>query len=74
MILAARERYAEAEVELAGAYAGLEGSLPAAHPRTKHALSGLVHLYTAWGKPEEAERYGALLSLLSSSGTPPSDE
>jgi len=31
------------------------------HPHTQQSVNNLIDLYIAWGKPEEAEQWGAKL-------------
>ena len=60
--LMALERYAEAEQQVLAAYEAVNGALGAEDRRTRTLLERLVELYEAWGKPEDAERYRALLA------------
>ena len=55
------ERYEEAEKILLAAYPVLQGQFGEQHVRTQKAVSHLVALYVAWGKPEKAAEYRALL-------------
>lgn len=54
-------RFAEAEPLLIGSYPALKAAIGSETDQTRSALVGIVTLYEAWGKPEEAERYRALL-------------
>ena len=58
-----QEKYAEAEPLLLALYAGVEQRAdrkdPDARDRLPQAADALVTLYTAWGKPAEAERWRA---------------
>jgi tetratricopeptide (TPR) repeat protein len=56
------ERYGEGEKHLLQAYAGFAEGDDLTSLYMTHALTALVKLYTAWEKPEEADRFGALLS------------
>ncbi|MHC4217914.1 MAG: serine/threonine-protein kinase, partial [Planctomycetota bacterium] len=63
--LAARGDYAAAEPFLRAGYHGLrELAFPGDHRRLE-ALTNLIELYEAWGKPAEAEAYRAELEDLS---------
>ena len=55
------ERYEEAEKILLAAYPVLQGQFGEQHERTQKAVSHLVALYVAWGKPEKAVDYRVLL-------------
>jgi eukaryotic-like serine/threonine-protein kinase len=55
------KRLPEAEQHLLSGYEGLKTALGPEHARTQKAVSNLVELYNAWGKPEEASRYRSLL-------------
>ncbi len=57
--LAAQRRYAEAERDMLPAYRRLQGELGPAHDRTVKAREALAALYLAWGRPDEAARYGS---------------
>ncbi|MCZ6690273.1 MAG: serine/threonine-protein kinase [Planctomycetota bacterium] len=61
LILLDLERYEEAETHLLGGYWVLRDSLGARNKLTRSVVQKLVDLYTAWGKPEKAEQYRALL-------------
>jgi tetratricopeptide (TPR) repeat protein len=54
------KRYPEAEEQLLPAYAGLKAGRGAQHAETQKAVSHLIELYEAWGKPEKADPYRAL--------------
>ena len=56
-----QERYGSAEELLLAAHPVLSASLGPEHDRTRKAVTHLVELYEAWGKPEEAAEYRALL-------------
>ena len=58
-------RLAEAEQLLTGSYRVLQTGHGERYATTQLAVSGLVDLYTAWGKPEEATRYRLLLPPIS---------
>ncbi|MDX2040020.1 MAG: serine/threonine-protein kinase [Acidobacteriota bacterium] len=53
-------RYREAEEQLLTAYAKLQAGLPN-HWQTKLSIRRLAELYEAWGKPDQAAHYRALL-------------
>jgi serine/threonine-protein kinase len=55
------ERYDEAEKTLLAAHGVLRGELGEQHERTTGAIRRLVKLYQAWGQPDRAAEYGALL-------------
>jgi serine/threonine-protein kinase len=50
--------YAEAEREMLPAYEKLLAELGPEHDRTRSARAGLADLYRAWGRPEDAARFG----------------
>ena len=54
------KRYREAEEQLLAGYAGLKAGRGAQHAETQKAVSHLIELYEAWGKPEQAKPYQAL--------------
>ena len=55
------KRYREAEEQLLPAYAGLKAARGApARTLTRKAVSRLIELYEAWGKPDQAAPYRAL--------------
>ena len=54
-------RYEQAEEYLLSAYTVLRSVLGEEHGRTEVAVGRLMDLYTAWGKPEKAAEYRALL-------------
>lgn len=54
-------RYAEAEPLLAESYDLAKARSSERHPRTLEALRRLVALYDAWGKPDRASHFRALL-------------
>ncbi len=55
------KRYTDAEAALLDAYGILDAALGAEHVRTIRVIKSLAALYDAWGKPEQAANYGALL-------------
>jgi serine/threonine protein kinase len=60
--LIALKRYEEAEAALLEARRDVEAAVPPS-PRDVHdTTTRLIGLYTAWGKPAEAERYRALVA------------
>ena len=59
--LTAQRKYGEAEMVLQAAYKDANEVQGAQHWRTKLAASELVKFYDAWGKPELAANYRALL-------------
>ncbi|MCZ6689822.1 MAG: tetratricopeptide repeat protein [Planctomycetota bacterium] len=61
------ERFEEAERQLLASHAVLRPLLASDHRFVLKVLQRLVDLYTAWGKPEKAEEYKALLSTSKSS-------
>ncbi|MEW6200005.1 MAG: serine/threonine-protein kinase [Planctomycetota bacterium] len=50
-------RYPQAELPLLSSYEGLLSSRGAQHPHTVEAVSRLIRLYNAWGKPDEVEHW-----------------
>lgn len=58
-ILAGQGHYEEAEPYLVESYARLKETRGARNFRTRRALGRILDLYTAWGRPEELERYRA---------------
>ncbi len=54
------KRYREAEEQLLPAYAGLKAMRGDQHALTRKAVSRLIELYEAWGKPDQAAPYRAL--------------
>lgn len=60
--LAKLGRYPKAEEHLLASHGGLKTALGNAHQRTQKAVENLVALYEAWGKPDQASRYRALLA------------
>lgn len=59
--LTAQQRYAEAEPLLLESYPVLKAKLGEQHARTVDALRRLVALYEAWGQPDKASDYRAML-------------
>jgi len=59
--LARLGRYGEAEKLLVKSYSLLKKQFGASHRRTVAALKRIIELYEAWGKPDKAEEYRALL-------------
>ena len=55
------DRYADAEDHLQIAYAELEEAVGMEDELTRSVLGHIVDLYTAWGKPDKAAQYQALL-------------
>ena len=60
--LTALERYAEAEPLLLESYPVIKAARGESHQRTLEAGQRVVDLYEAWGQPDEADQYGALLA------------
>jgi eukaryotic-like serine/threonine-protein kinase len=60
--LTGQGRYAEAEPLLRESYPLLRDERGARATPTRQALAGLVKLYQAWGKPDAAKSYQALLA------------
>jgi len=60
--LTTQARFPEAESFLLSSYESLKKSQAENSPRTRLALQRLVNLYEAWGKPDRAAPYRALLS------------
>jgi len=56
-------RYPEAEEQLLAAYPGLKTTRGEQHALTRTAVSRLLELYEAWGKPDRAAPYRALPQL-----------
>ncbi|MFL6198476.1 MAG: tetratricopeptide repeat protein [Thermoanaerobaculia bacterium] len=66
--LAGQGRFAEAETLLVPSYPVLRDKVGAGAEKTQKILRSLVELYEAWGRPREAERYRALLSVPGQAG------
>lgn len=64
------KRYREAEKQLLTAHAGLKTARGEQHDLTHKAVSRLIELYEAWGKPDQAELYRALLQSKEKPSTP----
>ena len=62
--LAALDRFDEAQPLLLESYSAIERACGPEDGRTREALQRVIELYEAWGKPEQADRYRALLSDL----------
>jgi len=62
MLYMAQSQLTEAEPRLRRAFHGREARLGPEHPDTIDSLRGLVHLYEAWDKPEEAAKWRAKLT------------
>jgi hypothetical protein len=66
--LAGQKKFQEAEPLLVEGYSGLKARAakipPAAQPRLAEAIRRLVDLYTAWEKPEEAEKWRTELEAV----------
>jgi hypothetical protein len=60
--LTTQARFPEAEQFLLASYESLKKSQAENSPRTRLALERLANLYEAWGKPEQAARYRAVLA------------
>jgi hypothetical protein len=56
-----QERYAEAEPLLVKVLESRRRSLGEEHSDTLRSMNGLINLYDAWGKPEQAEQWRAKL-------------
>ena len=54
-------RYGQAEQLLLAAHQVMQTKLGEQHERTQKAINRLFELYEAWGKPEKAAKYRALL-------------
>jgi serine/threonine-protein kinase len=59
------KRYREAEEKLIEAHGMLKALLGEGHERTKQTAARLLRLYEAWGRPDEAAKYGALTATPS---------
>lgn len=59
--LTTQARFPEAESSLLASYESLKKSQAGNSPRTRLALERLANLYDAWGKPDEAARYRAMI-------------
>jgi tetratricopeptide (TPR) repeat protein len=55
------KRYYEAEEQLTRAFDGYKAALGMEHMFTQECLRLLLELYEAWGKPEKAAEYRAML-------------
>ncbi len=55
------KRFEDAERTLLEAFATVDARVGRSHDYTRRALDYLVTLYTAWDKPDEAQRYRAML-------------
>lgn len=60
-LLLGEERFAEAETPLLESYEGFMAARGIEFGNTRYTIELLVALYTAWGKPEKAAAYQALL-------------
>lgn len=69
--LTGQKRYAEAEPLLLASHAVLRDRTGARSSPTRQAISYLVALNEAWGRPQEAERYRALLQEVGTPAPPP---
>ena len=65
--LAAQGQYTEAEPLLKEGYTLLVEKRSPRHANTRRALEHLIALYDAWGKPDEAARYQAVLDAATAS-------
>ena len=65
-VLTRLNRFGEAEGVLLAAYPMLEAAMGKEHERTQKAIRRLIDLYEAWGKPEQAAEYRALLDANAS--------
>jgi tetratricopeptide (TPR) repeat protein len=63
-------RYREAEEQLLVAHARLQAARGPQNWQTKLSLRRLAELYEAWGKPDKANTYRALLQSKDSASTP----
>ena len=61
-------RYGDAEPLVLESYVTISGSRGAEDERTKRALNRVIALYEAWGKPDKAAEYRALLPRPSEAG------
>ena len=60
--LAGLQRFPEAETALLHARRTLIESVGSDHAETGKVAANLVELYEAWGKPDEAARWGAAVA------------
>ncbi len=63
-------RYLEAEEQLLAAHTRLQTALGQQHWQTKLSLRRLAELYEAWGKPDQAKPYRALLQSKEKTSKP----
>jgi non-specific serine/threonine protein kinase/serine/threonine-protein kinase len=63
--LTALGRFEESERLLTGSYRILQAARGERYATTQAAVNGLVSLYAAWGRPDEAARYRRLLPAIS---------
>ncbi len=68
--LVALQRYSEAEPLVLEGYHTLEAALGPQHARTLAALRAVVDLYEKWDRPDEADRFRALLPAPTSASGP----
>jgi hypothetical protein len=61
MTLLRAEEYEQAEPLFLAAHTGLHRVMGAEHDNTRWTVKGLIELYDAWGKPQKAAEYQALL-------------
>ena len=61
-------RYAEAQEQLLEAHRVLDAAVGDGHIRTIRAVRALANLYEAWGKPDQADEYRAILGHDSDAG------
>ncbi len=59
--LIGQRRFREAESLLLGAFPIIQENFGSTHRRTQVAIQDIINLYGAWGKPEKAAVYAALL-------------
>ena len=59
--IAGQERFEEAEPLIMDAFLGLKDNPGVPKQFLQMSLDAVIHLYTAWGKPDEAARYKAML-------------
>jgi serine/threonine-protein kinase len=64
------KRYHEAEENLVASHAALKTTFGDEHERTQKAIKRLIEFYDAWGRPEKAAQYRAMLETEATASIP----
>lgn len=67
------QRFDEAEPHLVASFEGFRDALGPEHPMTQSAIGALIKLYDAWGRPDAAAPYRAMLPPAAAPETSPGD-